>query len=338
MRERLTTFVVVTLVSLTLWLYAEAESLGRETAPGRIEFISTRNDLTIRPAPNFDGRVTIELSGSKAALTRAMAVLEGPLRLEPGKCGLPDTAGSTQINLQSALQQYDALQRSGVAIVAVRPPTATIDIGELVEVQARIVPKLPSVEVGGEVTVEPAQAMLRVPKALAAQTTSPFEVIAAPTPDQVSRLPESGPVTLPVTLSLPDALRQERGAELITNRAKLTFSIRSTLVPATLPVPVQVLLPSIEQNLWSISIDPDDAILNVEVAGPADIINRLKSPAEGLVALLALSSDDLARGITTKPVGFAVLRQGVPTPLPESVVVRTPSTAVRFEATKRVAP
>ena len=337
MREHLTTFLVVSLVTLTIWLYAEAESLGRETFGARLEVATVREDVAVRATGDFDGRVTLELSGSKSALARARIILDTPLRIEPDQLALPDSDGEVRVRLLDVLPRLPRLAATGVVIDTARPSEISIDARRLAIASAAVRPVLPNVELAGDVTVDPPSVSVRLPRSFL-ESEGQLELAARPTNEQLARLPAGGPVTIPITLALPDAWRALPGAELQTTRVTMSFSIRSTLVPAQLAAPVQVLLPSIEQNEWLVALAPEDAVLAVEVSGPADIINRLKSPGEGLIAVLALSSDELARGITSKDVGFAVLKGGVPTPLPESVMLRAPSLTVRFSAARREMP
>lgn len=338
MRERLGTFAIVSLITATIWLYAEAESLGRESVFSRVSITPGRDDITVREADGFDGSVTIELSGSKSALAKARQILDRTVQIDFAALNQSASDGRTPIRLAEALAADQRLARSGVMIESVRPPEVMVEVRTLVRENLPIKPMLSNVQVGGELAIDPPTASVRLPKAVFESEGAWLEVIARPSAEQLARLPDGGPVTLQVPLSLPDSLRGVQGAELLTQRATLSFSIKSTLVTTTLTAPVQVLLPSIEQSEWTVTLNPEDAILDVNVAGPPEVIARLKSPSEGLIAILAISSDELATGITNKPVSFAVLKSGAATPAPASLDLPPQPPSVRFTCTRRTLP
>lgn len=338
MRERLATFAVVSLITLTIWLYAEAESLGRETVSARIDFVAGRDDISVRETDGFDGRVTIELSGSKSSIARAQQVLDRTLQVDYSKLNQSAVDGKATVRLVEALATDERLARSGIVIEAVRPPEATVEVRTLVRENLPIRPTLSNVQIGGELTIDPPAASVRLPKAVFDSDGAWLEVVARPTPEQIARLPDSGPVSIPVQLSLPDSLRGIQGVELLTQRANLSFSIKNTLVSTTLTAPVQVLLPSIEQSEWTVTLSQEDAILDVDVSGPPEVIARLKSPSEGLIAILAISSDELATGIASKQVSFAVLKGGAATPTPSSLILPPQAPSVSFTVSRRATP
>jgi len=338
LREKLGTFAVVSLITLTIWLYAEAESLGRESLGVRVDIVAGREDISVREADGFDGRVTVELSGSKSSIAKARQVLERTLSIEYTKLNQAGADGRSTVRLAEAISTDERLARTGVVIETVRPPEMTVEVRTLVRETLPIKPMLSNVQIGGELTMDPPTASVRLPKSIFEESGAWLEVMAVPTSEQLARLPDSGPVSLPVALSLPSALQGVQGVELLTQRATLTFSIKSTLVTTDLKAPVQVLLPSIEQGEWTVEINPEDAILDVRVSGPPEVIARLKSPSEGLIAILSISSDELATGITSKAVSFSVLRGGIATPAPASLVLPAQAPSVRLTATRRELP
>lgn len=336
MRERITTFILVSLVTLTIWLYAEAESLGTRAETVAIEFVAGIPDLAVRITDSeWNGQVRVQLSGSRSALDRARTALESRVTVQAGTMGLPDVDADTRLKLTEILRRYEPLLATGVTVESAEPAHVGVQVRRLIVVQAPIRAELPSVQVSGDVTITPSRAELRVPERLWEELDPPPEVLARPTAEQLAQLAASGAVALQVNLRLPPRLEGVRDVSLITKQASLSFSIKSTLTTAQFAVPVQLLLPSIEQNEWVVAVDPQSTFLDVEVAAPAEIMDRLKSPEEGLIAVLSLSSDDLAQGISSKDVSFAILRQGVAQALPDSVRITAESRSVRFTAAKR---
>lgn len=338
MREKLTTFAVVSLITLTIWLYAEAESLGRESIVSRVEIASGREDISVRPDDTFDGRVSVEISGSKSAIARARQTLDQRINLQFSDLDLSAIDGPQRVRLAPALRNNERLQATGVSVDDVRPSEVEVTVTNLVVAQLPIRASLSSLEVAGDVTVDPPTCSVRLPKAVYESEQAWPEVLARPTQEQIARLPDSGPVSLQVPVTLPESMRSTLGVELLTPRVTLRFAIKNTLVAASFSAPVQVLLPSIEQTEWEVTLEADDALIDVDLQGPQEIITRLKSPSEGLIAILALSSDDLAAGITSKPVSFAVLRDGLAVTAPDSIIFPAQPPSVRFTIRRRELP
>lgn len=335
MREHLTTFIVVTLVTLTVWLFAEAESLGHQSMEVRIEIAAPDDSRMVSPAAGWDERATIEVSGSRSSLEKLREAASQPIRV-----ALPVTVdeGDETVDLLAALQEQEALLRAGVTIETVRPGRATVVVKEMTTVQAPIRAELPGLQVAGAVAVTPDRAEVRLPKALATRLGPALAVIASVPDDARARLTQPGPAALQATLSLPDAVASEQGVQLLTTRASLAFSVRSTLTTASFTFPVQVLTLPVEWSDWKVQIAEGDERLTVDLTGPSDAVESLKGPDERLLAVLALTSDDLARQITTKPVSFGTLRAGVFSALPPGVEVKSDRRSVRFEVSRRGTP
>jgi hypothetical protein len=335
LREKLTTFVVVTLVTLTIWLFAEAESLGHESLPCTVEIAAADSSRDVSPTTGWDGRVTLDISGSRRALEQVRDLLSQPVRLT-----LPSTMpeGEQSLDLLEAMQVSESLVRSGVTIESVRPLRAGVLVQEIVTRQVPIRAELPGVQVSGQIAVTPDKADVRLPRVLADRLGDALAVVARVPSDQRSRLDQPGPVAVQAEIVLPESITKERGVQLLTQRASLAFSIKSTLTTANFAFPVQVLTLPIEWGDWTVEIRDEDERLNVELTGPSDVIDRLKSPEERLIAVLALSSDDLAKKATSKDASFGVVRDGVFSPLPAGVQVKADRRTVRFEVKKRGEP
>lgn len=332
MREKITTFLLVTLVTLTIWLFAEAESLGHETLQATCEITPTDSSRLISPAAGWDNRVAFDLSGSRNALERAQELLGQPLKL-PLPEGLAD--GEQGLNLLEAFQSYEPLVKTGVTVDAVRPLRASVLVQEIVTRQVPIRVELTGVEVQGSIAVTPDRAEVKLPRALSARLGDGLEVTARIPPDQRSKLAQPGPIAVQAEIALPDSLFGERGVQLLTPRASLAFSVRDTTTSVPFAFPVQVLALPVEWGDWEVVIQPEDQRLTADVSGASDLVERLKSGSDKPIAVLSLTSDELAKKITSKEVGFVVLRAGIPSALPAGLTVSAERRIVRFTIQKR---
>lgn len=338
MAERVQGFILVTLIAVMIWLAAEAESLGTSTFPARVAFagldIAGEGRLIVTPK-DWDGTATLDLRGSRGALQGARSTLETRIELLPGVAGVPSDAGDHQIDLLPVLQQSEKLRASGITIESVSPRRVTVEIRELVVVRLPIRAELPGVILQGETAVAPELAAVRLPKSISQPLIDDptlAQVIAQPTTQQLSTLGEAGLKSIPVTLVLPESLRAKPNIELLTRTATLTFTTQSGVRTENLSAPVWALTPSLEVGNWVVELDAGDQLLTVKVTGPNAIMDRLRSPSSGdrLVAVLDLSSDELDQRIESKTVGFALLRDGAPITLPDTLKIEPAAPRVRF--------
>ncbi len=338
MADRLKTFGIVSLLAVVVWLFAEAESLGEAEVSARIEFPPASASRFLITSEPRSPSVRLSLRGGKAALQRAASALESPVRLEPGRGGIPEVPGTHTVDLLEALRASAPLADARVTLEWVRPNTITVVLAPLETRPLEIQADLPGIQIEGPVEMTPRVAEVRAPVGVFEEFGRAF--VNATLAGEAQSLPP-GRHTVTARLELPPALQGRPGVSLRTERAELSFTVVSTLVTETLPaVPVQVLLAPTEASEWRVSISPQDQILSVEMTGPRQIMSGLAS-TEGkmsIVGVLALSDIDLQSGLTSKAVGFVLLREGVPQRLPREVTIRADRSEVRFTAERIAAP
>lgn len=319
MHKHILPLLVITLLSVVVWLFAEVESLGEDrlNAPMRFEPVGDPPE-TLVDVQEFDGRIELVVRGSRGAIQRARAALEQPIVLRPGDTGVPDVDGTHTVRLKEALGNYEPLVGTGVVIESMRPQSVRITVSELIVQEVDIVPDLTGIVTEGDATVQPQRARIRVPRSLAPSLEG-VSVIARVDPGSITN-PQPGPRTRSVTLQLPGAVAGKRGVSLLTERATVAFSLRSTIETRTFTsVPVQLLGTSTGFREWSIQIDQQQQLIDLELRGPSEALDQLSADGARLVAVLSLSDLELSRGVTEKPVRLFVLREDVPAPLPEGV-------------------
>lgn len=331
MISRIRTSLILLLLAIVVWLFAESESLGEVEQNARIEFNTAQDDrdqLLVR-AVDFDGRITVSLKGAQSSIQRARAALEGVLRLEPGMPGVPDSGGRHTIDLLDILSRLPALRATGITIDLVQPRRVTIEIEELVVRSFPIEAVIPEVEILGDITIVPDRAEVRLPRSLADTLTEATGVLArVPSPRP---LPPGTHTLQNIPLLLPAEMEDVRGVSLLTRRATLEFTIRSTLTTETFDsIPVQVLLPPIETGDWRIVLDEEDQFVRAEFSGPSEIIEQLRNGETRLVAVFSLTDVELSAAITSKQLRIMVLTDATPAPLPEGLTITSPPQSARF--------
>lgn len=334
MLERLKSLLLSLLIACVIWLFAESQSLGDANDGTRIVFDEASAACSITPR-DWDQRAEIEFRGSKAAIARARALLNDDLRLRPGAPGVPASDGEYTLDLLAALAGYEPLARSGVTITSVTPPRVPIIVRQTVEQSIPIAPRLETVQVEGPIRIVPERATVRLPKALWEKFGPSLKLDAAPT-DRAG-IPESGPASIAAPLTLPPELQSEPGVTMLTRSATLSFTVRSTISTLKFDlVPVWVAVPPVDSQdqRLSVQIAQPDQLLSAEVSGPRDAIERLRSSNDRLFAILSLTSDEIDAAITSKAIGFGVMRDGVLGALPPEIRVTPSKSDVSFTITR----
>ncbi|HVZ95082.1 MAG TPA: hypothetical protein VG797_11295 [Phycisphaerales bacterium] len=333
MFERIRAAIISLLIAATIWLFAENQSLGESVVFGRIRFLA--GDAMVHPNDprDWDGNITIELRGSKVGIARARAVLDEPIELRAGMAGVPARDGVYPLDLATVLGSYEPLVRAGVTVAGVSPSKPQIVVREMIDQELPVAPKLEGIQVDGPVRITPDRVSVHMPAAIWREHQTTLKLDAAPSADDRKSLPERGPASVIASLTLPPELQGEEGAYLSTQTVTLSFNVRSTTAAYRVDlVPVWVVLPNVDvgRSDTAVQIAQSDQVLSADLTGPSDEIDRLRSSNDKLIALLSLNSDEIDAAITSKTIGFAVLRNGVMGALPESIRVTPSKSTVSF--------
>ena len=325
---------MISVLTLVVWLFAEAESLTQVQTTARLRFANFGEPAELLAEPqNFDEILSVTLRGSRGAIQRARTMLDNAIVLRPGDTGVPDVDGVHVVSVRQALDAFEPLTRTGVVIESVRPRTIEVRVDEIVEIEIPVTPDLSGIVTQGEVTVTPDRARLRAPKRFTAAADR-VSLPARVDPDTIDDT-TTGPRTETVPLKLPGFLEEEPGVSLLTERVTVAFTLRSTIEPRTFAsVPVQVLLTTQSARRGEIVIDDRQQLIPVTLVGPAERLAQIGGTNARLVAVLALSDIELSRGDTEKPVSLSLLRDDVPAPLPEDIEIQGDLPVVRFTSTR----
>lgn len=314
-RKRITNVIVVTVVSLLLWMWAAGRT--RETASVEFFLQYAAGDATRMIAlPLHPSSVEVTLQGSRRDLDRSIDRLRGKtIVLRSGSSGIPATPGMHAIDNALALSSADAIAATGVAVLDVTPTTTTIELLETETIEVKVAAVLPGVQLSGTATIEPERVQMTLPKSLVPALGAAPQVEAYLPPAQTNLLqPGRRHSVENVPLRAPESLgEQSRLVSIVPDRARVTFTLASRSGSALLKlVPVQIAGPSADLDGFRVSIDPADAFLrDVEVSGPSETIRSIEDGRAKVLAFVHLSADDLAGGLTRKRVSMWMLPSGV---------------------------
>lgn len=340
--RQLITLLMVTVVAVLIWAFAEAESLRKEEVSVELIFapeVSADRQLTLRGPIDSVGNTDIvhlqvRLEGSAASVDEADRILRKPLRFDPYDKSLPATPGEHVLDMRTILASHSEVQRIAASIASVEPATIPATVEELVVRELDVRVELESGETDGQPEPRPAKVLLRTPKAVSESLPRGLIATAHLDAGQLERLVPGRRETVPgVKLLLPEPLNSTKSVRLDPPNidVHLTLSTRTPTSKA-LNVPVQVVLASVEQKLWDITFDPRNQFVpDVTVTGPAEIIRQIEERKLPVVALLQLSFTELEGAATqTKEVILTTLP-----PSPAPLRFDAPSKAVTFTIGRR---
>ncbi len=331
MLDRIKTILLVSIITLLVWVFAEAESLQRRDVRLELLFVTDApSERFVEVADEeYRGVVSVSLSGSAAAISGSEDLSRGgPLKLVVGSTVVPASPGDNLIAVREALRSLPQFKAGGLTIDRVEPAMLRVRVTPLEVRDARIKVDVGEAELDGVPEARPVNAKVYLPKDQS--PAGPIEVLATLRPEDLNRLVSGRRETVPqVKLDLPAALRRLPGARIEPANASVTLAVRSRQATAELSgVPVQVRLAAGELARWEISIPEQDRFLTkVRVSGPADMIEQVKRGEIKVVASVSLSFEELERGITQKEVGFG--------DLPSPLRFETDSRLVRVSIKKR---
>lgn len=341
MLRRLPTFLLVTLVTLLIWAFAEAETLVKREATvdlviaGDAEVAITvlepvpdaATEGARRQSPGREEvvRVVASLEGAAASIDEAERLLRSPLRLT----SLPRDAGDHSIDLRAAIREHPSIK--GVSVTKVTPAAILIATDPLTsrEVPVRVVlgegESAPAV--AGTPEARPSKARLILPTRVAQYLPADAACIATPESSSLERLVSGRQETIAgVRLSPPRELAGEMNVRIDPPRADIVVTLKSKLSTAVLPsVPVHLQIPPGELPNWDIKVEQKDRfITDVTVTGPADLVKAVQDKTTPVFAVLVLSYTELEKGgAISKEVVFSGAPAGLKFEAADRVVTAT---------------
>ncbi|MEL7473153.1 MAG: hypothetical protein AAGK04_07540 [Planctomycetota bacterium] len=330
--------IVVIVVTLLVWAFAENESLRAQSLEIAVNVRAGREDRLLTPIASregerWDGGVQVVVEGSVASVERLRATVRDGVELVAGE-ELTLQEGENAVDLVAALQRHEAFR--GVVVREVEPGSIDLRVDTLEELELPVRGVAEGVRLEGPPVVTPVRVVLRAPRRLIAELLE----IVGDDASAVARLSES------MLASLPEGRSQELQSVLVTPPASMVGEPGVTITPPTVDVrvtlrsrtastvvstaPVHVRLPAVELGLWDVRIVGEAVLRDVRVSGPADLVASVASGSTPVVATVPLTFEDLERGIESKAAKFATL----PSPLRFEVE----DSIVRLEIRRRSTP
>ncbi len=337
--SRAATFLIVSVVTLLIWLLAESESLRTERIQAKLIFRADAESnrlIRVEPGQEFNGTVTIEFEGSTAAVDSLSGVLRKEIRLEPGFEGVPGAPGTYPVQLQTALSALPSFRSSHVTISRVEPPTVNVVVDNLITRDASVRVELPETQtLDGAPEVTPTTIKVSFPESLARSLPTDLQVTARLDATRIQNLPEGRRTTLQaVPLDTPDPLRASDAVRLSPPQVNIALTLRSRTASITVPtVPVHIRLAATELAIWDIQLNPESRLLtDVTVSGPADTIDLIRTDKLKLIAFVPLAFDELEKAAAS---GEPIDKEPIFSDLPTSLKLDSKQKAIRLTVKRR---
>lgn len=307
MVKSLPSFLLISLVTVLIWIVAENESV--RVVPRQVNIViegefDGQRVVKVEPDQEFTGQVTVRLQGATANIEALAAILARPVTLTPEQLRLPPTPGGFNADLRTALRDHPIFRDSGVTPIEVRPDSVAVEVDDLVTRTARVVVAAPEgVQLQGAPEPRPAEVALRIPSRLAKDLPEDL-TLTATLDSTAARLTPGRPQTLNgVRVDLPPGLRAGPLGEF-ARVEPATVSVVLTLLSGTDSfrvgaVPVHLRLAPIDYAGWEVEIAPEDqSVGDVTVKGPRDLVARIRSREVQVFGVVALSWAELERAVS----------------------------------------
>ena len=324
LREAIETIVVVTLITVLVWLYAEGESVRTYKEEVRVKFVAPpAQNLLIKPMTSrtdTQGAIRVQVT------FRASAHQHQEFREKTGhnnllKIAVPGPGDNQPIVLKDALLQETPIGELGLNIEQTDPRTETVDAEQLTTVTLPVRLETGGLHLAGTAKVAPSQVKVTLPKQFAdlANNARVMASLSGLDPDQLTVDQQH---TARVRLTLPGYLSRH-DATLETAYAKATFTIENLTDTVTLAsIPIHLNATPLLLRRYQIKLSSDNMVVrDVKLTGPADEMTKIREKQIKVWAEIRPTMDEMSRGVTTatlyihKPEDVQVVSPIQPVPI-----------------------
>lgn len=333
------TLLLVTAITLVVWLFAESESVRSREFTLALELPSDSTASTVMQS--FDNQlvrveVRVTVSGSAVALAALQAAAAKPIKLTPDMEGMPTNAGEREVDFRRVLRPLPMFASRGLAMTRCEPATLRVMVDRIVERPAELRVSVDglTVETEGAPVLSPQAVRIFGPEQVLAMLPADAVALARPSPAEQARLvPGRADKILGVQLLVPREIAgMDRFVRMEPSRVDLELTVRSKRTTLSLTnVPVQVMLPGLIASQWDVSVE-QTFFSDVQASGPGELIEQLRRNELRVFAVVALTSDELEKGVSSKEAVFTTIPAAALTfksdnPIVKLTVTRRPADA-----------
>ncbi len=288
--------VAATLLTLAIWMLAAERTSVTESFSGRVQVqVPPGAEVYVAKGTSKE-TIEVRVNGSRSAVDRARRALAAGIALDV----VPTDAGDYSVDVAQALQAASQPMRE-LAILSVEPASMRLSMGTIVTVKAGIALPLRSDQVDGDAVVEPAEATVRLPAEAVAVWPEPRKVNALL---ELSSFATDQPRSVTAALRAPTELATWADHVSIepaeaTVKARLRRDRGMTVIPR---VPLRINASPRAFNEYTVRIEGEPAVLQVEVSGPRAAVAALEDWSGTVYAQVDLADRQLAAGELILPI------------------------------------
>lgn len=345
---RVRTILIVSLVTVLVWAFAEGESLRSDTRQNVRLRVDGGQDLTVSlGGAEWTGVIrTLRVQGPSTAIARVLDRVSGGIEIIPGR-DVPGDPGESTINLREVLARHPDFAGTGVRIQEVDPATLTLSVDRMVTLDARVVVPLPPGDAAFSAQANPSTVRVSVPRRLLA--SEPFRGFEA-APEVRVRIPEgalsditpSAPLVISAAeLAMPQDAAPGVRIEPRTVRVSITRRVRES-TKTLAAVPVHLRLPAVIASTYDIQVDSDsETIDEVTLTGPSEMVDQTGLGGSfrfQVVAEVELLPAEIEAALAGRSESVVLTRQAeLRRFLPQGVSWDAPNRTVRLRVGRRAA-
>lgn len=325
--EKLETAVIVTLVTVLIWLWAEGQNVqlyANQTV--QVQFVpqpGQEANMAVLPREPREVELSFTTSAEQYAQFQRL-ITEGPIQI-PVSPGQP---GTVQTFVTQNLLQEHLLNRLGIAVQQADPSTLTADARALQTVSVPVQVETPPGVFVDIREVQPSQVEVRLPRELAAMAVDEPVRVSLQQRDLAGLPGEPRRVTAPVTL--PPQLRSPM-SESLTREVTVEYVVRRQTDTTTLQsVPIYIQALPLLLRRYRVLLPADQQFVrDVVLTGPSDVIEQIRDGEVDVRAVLSPTREEIEQGVRSLPVAMS---------LPPGVELQSPLPVVNFEVVDVPAP
>ncbi|MBM4110693.1 MAG: hypothetical protein FJ254_04945 [Phycisphaerae bacterium] len=305
LRSQIFNLIAATLLTLAIWMLAAERTSVTESFSGRVQVQVPVGAAVYLTKGTTKETVEVRVNGSRSAVDRARRALAAGIELDVA----PTNAGDFEVDLANALQAASQPMRD-LAILSVEPASMRLTVGTIVTVKAGIALPLRPEEIEGEATVEPTEASVRLPAEAAAAWPEPRKVNALL---ELSSFGTDQPTSVTAALRAPTELATWADHVTIvpaeaTVKARLRRDRGMVVIPR---VPLRINASPRAFNEYTVRLEGEPAVLQVEVSGPRAAVAALEDWSGTVYAQVDLADRQLAPGELILPISHWNLPPGL---------------------------
>ena len=332
---RLRTAVLITIIAIAVWVYAEQESLTEARETARISFSvpdGLRNEIAVFPPDDYTGEVQLELRGAQVAVQSARVGLSELQRVSPEEAGLQGREdGNYALDMRSIVAQLDVIRDSGVEVVSARPATVTIEVMRLTQKDVPVVADLGDLDLEKPAEVAPNMVQVTMPERLSVRADD-LEIRAVVDPEALADVLPGEQTERQARFVLPEVLRSRGVRRIPVQSAQVSFIVRQTTGQVELTsVVVALVMPPSELGAWRITLPESSAVVTARVRGPQEAIDRIRTNQTPVIGVIEAVPGDLREGQMQLDIAWLIRDGSRLRGLPAGVVVESEVTNVTVD-------